>query len=136
MSILKIARLGHPGLLQKCKPIKDITSVKVKKIIHDMTETMLDAKGIGLAAPQVHINKQIIIFRNPEDDTEKQIRITALINPSISCEEAFPLLTKKLQCFSEIFALPKDMSLQFESFINCQAFKFFGFLKVLPQVFI
>lgn len=84
MSILKIARLGHPCLLQKCKPIKDITSVKVKKIIHDMTETMLDAKGIGLAAPQVHINKQIIIFRNPEDDTEKQIRITALINPSIS----------------------------------------------------
>ena len=84
MSILKIARLGHPGLLQKCKPIKDITSVRVKKIIHDMTETMLDAKGIGLAAPQVHINKQIIIFRNPEDDIEKQIRITALINPSIS----------------------------------------------------
>ena len=46
------------------------------------------------------------------------LALTFLINPSISCEEAFPLLTKKLQCFSEIFALPKDMSLQFESFIN------------------
>ena len=49
-----------------------------------MTETMLDAKGIGLAAPQVHINKQIIIFRIPEEDTEEEIKITALINPKIT----------------------------------------------------
>jgi len=81
MSILKIALLGHPILLQKAKPVEDITSSKTKKIIHDMTETMLDAKGIGLAAPQVHINKQIIIFRLPEEEDEKEIKITALINP-------------------------------------------------------
>ena len=81
MSILKIARLGHPVLLQKAKPIEDITGNKTKKIIHDMTETMLDAKGIGLAAPQIHINRQIIIFRVPEEDDEKKIKITALINP-------------------------------------------------------
>ena len=81
MSILKIARLGHPILLQKAKIVEDITSNKTKKIIHDMTETMLDAKGIGLAAPQIHINRQIIIFRVPEEDDEKKIKITALINP-------------------------------------------------------
>ena len=81
MSILKIARLGHPILLQKAKLVEDITSNKTKKIIHDMTETMLDAKGIGLAAPQIHINRQIIIFRVPEEDDEKKIKITALINP-------------------------------------------------------
>ena len=84
MAILKISRLGHPILLQKTKPVKDITGNRVKQIIHDMTETMLDAKGIGLAAPQVHINKQIIIFRTPEDDDEKNIRITALINPKLT----------------------------------------------------
>jgi len=84
MSILKIARLGHPTLLQKAKLVEDITSNKTKKIIHDMTETMLDAKGIGLAAPQVHINRQIIIFRVPEEDDEKQIKITALINPKFT----------------------------------------------------
>ena len=38
MSILKIARLGHPILLQKAKLVEDITSNKTKKIIHDMTE--------------------------------------------------------------------------------------------------
>ena len=81
MSILKIACLGHPVLLQKAKLVEDITSNKTKKIIHDMTETMLDAKGIGLAAPQIHINRQIIIFRVPEEDDEKKIKITALINP-------------------------------------------------------
>ena len=83
MSILKISRLGHPILLQKCKQVKDITGIETKKIIHNMTETMLDAKGIGLAAPQVHINKQIIIFRVPEEDEEKEIKITALINPKL-----------------------------------------------------
>jgi peptide deformylase len=81
MSILKIARLGHPILLQKAKLVEDITSNQTKKIIHNMTETMLDAKGIGLAAPQIHINRQIIIFRDPEEDDEKKIKITALINP-------------------------------------------------------
>ncbi|SVD15443.1 uncharacterized protein METZ01_LOCUS368297, partial [marine metagenome] len=68
MAILKISRLGHPILLQKTKPVKDITGNKVKQIIHDMTETMLDAKGLGLAAPQIHLNKQIIIFRTPEEE--------------------------------------------------------------------
>ena len=83
MSILKISCLGHPILLQKCKPVKDIAGDITKKIIHDMTETMMDAKGIGLAAPQVHINKQIIIFINPDEDQEKDIKITALINPKL-----------------------------------------------------
>ena len=84
MSILKIARLGHPILLQKAKIVEDITSNKTKKIIQDMTETMLDAKGVGLSAPQIHINRQIIIFRVPEEDDEKKIKITALINPEFT----------------------------------------------------
>ena len=63
MSILKIARLGHPILIQKASLVKDIASEEIKRIIHDMTTTMLDANGIGLAAPQVHIGKAIIIFR-------------------------------------------------------------------------
>ena len=84
MAILKISRLGHPILLQKTKPVKDISGNGVKKIVQDMTETMLDAKGIGLAAPQIYINKQIIIFRNLEEEKEKEIEITALINPKLT----------------------------------------------------
>ena len=84
MSILKISRIGQPILLQRAKPVMNITGPQVKKIIQDMTETMLDANGIGLAAPQIHIGKQIIIFRAPEEETEKEIKITILINPKIT----------------------------------------------------
>ena len=86
MSILKISRLGHPILLEKTNPVKNIPDNEIKKIIYDMSETMIDAKGIGLAAPQVYINKQIMIFRtfNEDDDENNEIKITALINPKIS----------------------------------------------------
>ena len=86
MSILKISRLGHPILLEKTNPVQNIPDNEIKKIIYDMSETMIDAKGIGLAAPQVYINKQIMIFRtfNEDDDENNEIKITALINPKIS----------------------------------------------------
>ena len=86
MSILKIARLGHPILHQKATPVKNIKEPSIIKLIHDMSETMLDAKGIGLAAPQVHISKQIMIFRVSEDQQNEnnEIKITALINPKIT----------------------------------------------------
>ena len=73
MSLLKIAKIGHPILLKKTKEIKKIGSDSIKKIVFDMSETMLDTKGIGLAAPQVHINKRILIFRNP-DIVEENIK--------------------------------------------------------------
>jgi len=84
VSILKIAKIGHPILLKKTKEVKEIGSDTIKKIVYDMSETMIDAKGVGLAAPQVHINKKVIVFRNPEITNENsKITITALINPSI-----------------------------------------------------
>src|SRR4029078_8267944 len=56
MSILKVARLGHPVLRAKAKPIDPaaITSPDVQKLIDDMIDTMQEYHGIGLAAPQVH----------------------------------------------------------------------------------
>ena len=84
MSILKIAKIGHPILLKKTKEVKEIGSDNIKKIVYDMSETMLDIKGIGLAAPQVHINKRVLIFQNPDIEKENnKIEITALINPTI-----------------------------------------------------
>ena len=87
MSILKIARLGHPVLYKKTSIVYDISDPEIKKLIEDMAETMLDANGIGLAAPQVHIGKQVLIFRIPVEDSninENKIEITALINPKLT----------------------------------------------------
>ena len=62
---------------------------------------------------------------------------TLSINFSISDEFAFPLFTKKLQCFLEIVASPSLNLSEPVSFINCQAFfSLLRFLKVLPHVLI
>ena len=74
MSILKIARLGHPILCQKASLVDNVTEPGINKIIHDMSETMLDYKGIGLAAPQVHISKQIIIFRMLDEQEKESMK--------------------------------------------------------------
>ena len=81
MSILKIAKLGHPVLLKKGREIDEFSTNSLKKIVFDMSETMIDYNGIGLAAPQVHLSKRIIIFRNPDVEEREKIQITPLINP-------------------------------------------------------
>ena len=85
MSILKVAKIGHPILCKKATKVEKIPDLSINKLVKDMSETMIDAKGIGLAAPQVHVSKQIIVFRNPEleDSKKKTIEITVLINPKI-----------------------------------------------------
>ena len=81
VSILKTAKLGHPVLLKKCTEIKDFGTDRIRNIVYDMSETMIEYNGIGLAAPQVHLSKRIIIFRNPDNADEEKIQITPLINP-------------------------------------------------------
>ncbi len=82
VSILKIAKLGHPILLKKASEIREFPSKSLRKTIYDMSETMIDYNGIGLAAPQVHLSMRIIIFRNPDIAEKEKIQITPLINPS------------------------------------------------------
>ena len=83
VSILKIAKLGHPVLVKKTNEISDLGSIDLKKIVFDMSETMIDANGIGLAAPQVHLSHRIFIYRNPELEDDEKINISVLINPII-----------------------------------------------------
>ena len=83
MAILKIAKLGHPVLVNKTKEINNLHDIDIKKIIYDMSETMIDANGIGLAAPQVHLNHRLFIYRNPDVEEEEKIKISVLINPLI-----------------------------------------------------
>ena len=87
MTLLKIARMGHPVLLQAAEAIADPTSRDVGRLLEDMVETMEDAAGVGLAAPQVYEGKRVIIFKSPrergeEDGAETDFSpLTALINP-------------------------------------------------------
>jgi peptide deformylase len=83
MAILKIAKMGHPVLLQRAAEIDDPTAPPVQALIGDMLETMLDADGLGLAAPQVHVPQRLVIFHVPNDDGDfDDPRV--LINPVIT----------------------------------------------------
>ncbi|MGE0747499.1 MAG: peptide deformylase [Rhodospirillales bacterium] len=86
MTLLKIARMGHPVLLRRADDIGDPTAADVRQLARDMVETMRDAEGVGLAAPQIHVSRRIIVFYAPEGRAEEEgahgaAPLTALINP-------------------------------------------------------
>jgi peptide deformylase len=61
MTLRKIARLGHPVLLAEARPVGDPRDPEIRRLVRDMVETMRDAQGVGLAAPQVHESLRIIV---------------------------------------------------------------------------
>ena len=84
MAILKVARMGHPVLRQKCENIDPdkITGPEVQRLIRDMFETMGEYNGVGLAAPQVHMPVRLVIAGG-EVDEEGRNQFRILINPEI-----------------------------------------------------
>ena len=77
MAVLKVLRYGDPALRRRAAPVGDVTA-EVRATIADMTETMYDEVGIGLAAPQVGISLRLIVVAD-EDGRGVQ----ALLNPAI-----------------------------------------------------
>lgn len=76
MAIRQIRTLGDEILRKECKPVKEVTP-RIAELIEDMFETMYEANGVGLAAPQVGILKQIVVI-DVEDGNQY-----VLINPEI-----------------------------------------------------
>ena len=88
MALLKIARMGHPVLRGPAAPVEDPTAPWVRRLVEDMIETMADAGGTGIAAPQVHAAHRIVVFRvGPERLTDlpgdAEQDLTVLVNPVI-----------------------------------------------------
>src|SRR3954451_8748436 len=96
MSILKVARMGHPVLRERAQPIDpaDIKSVRIQQLIDDMFETMKEYNGVGLAAPQVHEGVRLFVAGlaprpredddEDEDDEDERVPLMTLINPEIT----------------------------------------------------
>ena len=88
MAILKIARMGHPVLIQRCEPVPDPGAPEIRRLVADMIETMEDAPGVGLAAPQVHVPLRLFVFRIPAgraatDPLDTAVGTSVLINPEV-----------------------------------------------------
>jgi peptide deformylase len=93
MALLKIARMGHPILLQRAEPVQDPGSSEVRRLVADMIETMLDARGIGLAAPQVHVPLRLFVFQVPSSRADGDpVAPSVVINPEIAASEPAQVL--------------------------------------------
>lgn len=89
MAIRKIAQMGEPVLRRKADAIdpSEIGSPFVQTLIDDMIETMHDADGAGLAAPQVYVSLQLCVIEvneNPRYPQFESIPLTVLINPVLT----------------------------------------------------
>jgi peptide deformylase len=85
MSILKVARMGHPVLRRRARPLDkaDIRNPVVQKFIDDMIETMYEYHGVGLAAPQVHEGLRLFVAMLDEEPGEESEALV-VINPEIT----------------------------------------------------
>jgi peptide deformylase len=89
VAILKVARLGHPVLREKARPVPvgEIRSAGIQQLIDDMVETMREYDGAGLAATQVHQPVQIAVIEvdaNPRYPDAPGIPLTVVINPVVT----------------------------------------------------
>ena len=84
MSILKVARMGHPVLRRRARPLEpdQISTPRIQQLIDDMFETMRDSEGIGLAGPQVY--ESIRLFVAGVDDEERMMPPVVMINPEVT----------------------------------------------------
>jgi peptide deformylase len=84
MSILKVARMGHPVLRQRARPL-DKSALRdplMQKLIDDMIETMREYSGVGLAGPQVHEDLRLFVALLDEE-ADEQTRPSVIVNPQI-----------------------------------------------------
>ena len=93
MAILKVARMGHPVLRAKARPVDagEIKSPRIQQLIDDMFETMREYQGIGLAAPQVHESVRLFVagfaptpMTTTDERRRRRCRSSTVINPEIA----------------------------------------------------
>ena len=87
MSVHEILRMGDARLLRQAEPVTEFNTPGMQALIADMFDTMYAAKGAGLAAPQIGINLQLVIFgfkQNVRYPEAPPVPETVLINPVIT----------------------------------------------------
>ena len=86
MTVRTVLRMGEPLLLEKARPITAFNTPELHALIQDMQDTMSDMDGAGIAAPQIGVSLQAVIFGvggNPRYPDAEQVPYTVLINPTL-----------------------------------------------------
>ena len=86
MSIKPVLKMGEPRLLEVAQKVKKFSTPELDTLIQDMQETMEALNGAGLAAPQIGVGLQVVIFgvkRNPRYPDAEEVPYTVLVNPEL-----------------------------------------------------
>ena len=84
--LLQVAQLGHPVLRKKCRPVKNIKDPKIKLIVENLTATVMEVDGVGIAAPQIYEPIRLFVIAshpNARYPHAPEMKPTAIINPKI-----------------------------------------------------
>jgi len=87
MAIRDVLKMGDPRLLEPARPVADFASIELAHLIVDMHDTMRALNGAGLAAPQIGVGLQVVIFEvdvNPRYPEAGSVPLTVLINPVLT----------------------------------------------------
>jgi peptide deformylase len=87
MTIREILKMGDPRLLRQAEPVTGFGTPELEALIADMFDTMYDASGAGLAAPQIGVNLQVVIFGfkdNARYPDAPAVPETVLLNPVLT----------------------------------------------------
>ncbi len=87
MAVRKVLRMGEPLLLEKAQAITEFDTLELHALIEDMQDTMQAMNGAGIAAPQIGVSLQVVIFgvgSNPRYPDAEQVPYTVLINPTLT----------------------------------------------------
>ena len=87
MAVREILKMGDPRLLRVAEPVTEFDTPAMRQLIEDMFDTMIAANGAGLAAPQIGVNLQLVIFGFKENlryPDAPQVPETVLINPVLT----------------------------------------------------
>ena len=86
MAIRKVLKMGDPILLQVAAPVEAFDTPDLHELLTDMRETMVAMNGAGIAAPQIGVSQQMVIFgfeHNPRYPDAEAVPFTVLINPTL-----------------------------------------------------
>jgi peptide deformylase len=87
MAVKEVLRMGDPRLLERARPVEQFDTPELRALLADMQDTMNALNGAGLAAPQIGVGLQVVIFgveHNPRYPDAETVPQTVLINPALT----------------------------------------------------
>lgn len=91
MAIRPVLKMGDPVLLKVAEPVRHFDTPELRQLLQDMHDTMQSLNGAGLAAPQIGVSQQVVIFgvgSNPRYPQAEEVPYTVLINPQLDTLDA------------------------------------------------